>query len=415
MSSRVKMHIKDLGKVITGHTPPTKERRFYGDKYVFIKPTDIDENSRFVQQVEEKLSDEGYNKFKNAILPPMTPCMVTIGSLGKKMCITNDWSFTNQAINALLVNEKHNSMYVYYLFRTLLPTVKFLSNGTASGRENVSKSSFEQIEISIPNRIEQDKIAFFLSSYDDLIENNNRRIAILEEMVQRLYREWFVHFRFPGHEIVNMVESELGMIPEGWNVIRIENCCSILRRGISPEYNDNAVGIVINQKCIRDFSVNLQLARNQEKAFSSELQVQSGDVLINSTGVGTLGRVAQIYEHPQNCTVDSHVTLLRPHTDIAYYIGSYFRERQEAIMDMGVGSTGQTELSRDKIKEMQIIIPDEHITNKYEAYISKLMTLKTKLQKTTLSLQKNRDLLLPRLISGDIDVSGIDIQVSNAN
>lgn len=88
-------------------------------------------------------------------------------------------------------------------------------------REAITKEMLEVFEVELPSRTVQDRIASILSAYDDLIENNARRIAILEESAQRLYREWFVHFRFPGHEKVKMVDSEIGLIPKGWNVTTV--------------------------------------------------------------------------------------------------------------------------------------------------------------------------------------------------
>lgn len=316
-------------------------------------------------------------------------------------CHITNLSIIFDELNECIANE----YYLLYYFRK--HNLRELDSGSAQSQ--ITIGDLENYVIEIPQLQTQRRIVKVLSAYDNLIENNNRRIATLEEMAQRLYREWFVHFRFPGHENVELVDSELGMIPEGWRVSDVEDNCSVLRRGMSPVYNDNAAGIVINQKCIRDFSINLKLARNQEKTFPAELQVQNGDVLINSTGVGTLGRVAQMYENVPNCTIDSHITLLRPDSSISYYVGSYFREKQAAIMDMGVGSTGQTELNRDKIKVLSLLLPDHDTVCQYEEYVGNLMSLKTQLQKKNMILRKTRDHLLPRLISGDIDVSKIEI------
>ena len=90
----------------------------------------------------------------------------------------------------------------------------------------------------------QRKIAAILSAYDDLIENNNRRIKLLEEMAQRIYREWFVDFRYPGHESVPLVESELGPIPEGWKVAALSSLTEVITRGVSPKYADTS-----DQRC----------------------------------------------------------------------------------------------------------------------------------------------------------------------
>ena len=210
------VRIGDLGKVITGHTPPTKDRDCYGDAYPLLKPTDMRLEERYSPPTEESVSEKWVALKHKTLIPRHATCVVTIGTIGK-ICITSRPCFTNQAVNAVIPDTSlYDEMYVYYLLRTIVPHVKHLSSGTASGRENVSKSAFSNIEVSVPEKQIQRKIASILSAYDDLIENNIRRIAILEEMAQAIYREWFVNFRFPGHESVKLVDSSLGKIPDGW-------------------------------------------------------------------------------------------------------------------------------------------------------------------------------------------------------
>ncbi len=213
-----KCKIKDLGTILTGNTPPTSQRTYYGNLYPLIKPTDMKIDGRYIGYTEESLSEEGYKLFENKLLPKNTPCVVTIGTIGK-LCLTKEPSFCNQAVNCIIVDQRfHDPMYIFYLMKISIPKVKFLSSGTASGRENVSKSAFEGIEVEVPLLPIQRKIALILSNYDDLIENNTRRIEILEETAKLVYEECFVKFRFPGHENVRMVPSESGEIPEGWKV-----------------------------------------------------------------------------------------------------------------------------------------------------------------------------------------------------
>ena len=112
--------------------------------------------------------------------------------------------------------EVLSTKFLYYLLRPQLERLQTLSTGAAT--KFLTLTILKSIEVSIPEIETQHRIASILSAYDDLIENNTRRIAILEEMARRIYEEWFVRFRFPGHEQVKMVESELGLIPDGWKV-----------------------------------------------------------------------------------------------------------------------------------------------------------------------------------------------------
>lgn len=185
------------------------------------------EGQRYVPITEEYYSELAYQKYRKSLLPVNTPCVVTIGSLGKKMCLTDEPSFTNQAVNAVIPNENFDGEFLYYCLRTRLPYVKQLDSGTTSGRENVSKSSFSNIVIEAPSLAIQKRIASILSAYDNLIENNNKRIKILEQMAESLYKEWFVRFRFPGHETTPIKNG----IPKGWKIEKIKNCVKRLPFG----------------------------------------------------------------------------------------------------------------------------------------------------------------------------------------
>ena len=269
--------------------------------------------------------------------------------------------------------------------------------------EHMRLGDIPSLEIDIPPLHVQRKIAGILSAYDDLIENNQRRIKILEKMARSLYREWFVHFRFPGHDKVKMVPSSLGSIPQGWELKKLADLTAFLGRGISPKYDDDGDSIVINQKCIRDQCLSLDQARRQTKPIPPDKCVRFGDVLINSTGVGTLGRVAQVYEDMERCTVDSHVSIVRPNTDTDVdFFGCMLLLKQETFEHLGVGATGQTELGRTAIGEVEIPIPPASFLKRFGALIRPTRTAVITLTKQCENLRRTRNLLLPRLLSGMI-------------
>ena len=217
--------ISELGKVITGKTPSSKNPEFFGDIYPFITPTDM-EFDHIRIKTERFLSEQGRIKQSNLLLPKNSICFTCIGATIGKICMTKSESFTNQQINSLVVDHKKNSPYfIYSLLRTLRYEIISIAGGSAI--PIVNKTAFSKISISVPPLPTQQKIAGILSAYDDLIENNTRRIEILEEMARMLYREWFVKFRFPGHEAIQFVESELGLIPEGWEVKKLGDITEI--------------------------------------------------------------------------------------------------------------------------------------------------------------------------------------------
>ena len=239
--------IGELGKVVTGKTPTSIRPDLFGAIYPFLTPTDIDGHARYVQP-SRFLSEAGRISQPRLLLPRNAVCVVCIGATIGKTCIARVPSFTNQQINAVVVNEAvHDSFFVYHVLTKLRDDLRLMAGGAAT--PIINKSAFSDIEINVPPLPIQHRIAGILSAYDDLIENSQRRIKILEEMARRLYREWFVYFRFPGHEGCRLVQSSLGEIPEGWEVRKLRDVCR-LTMGQSPKsetYNELGNGMAFHQ------------------------------------------------------------------------------------------------------------------------------------------------------------------------
>jgi type I restriction enzyme S subunit len=199
-----------------------------------------------------------------------------------------------------------------------------------------------------------------------------------------------------------------GWIPKGWEIVELADVTTELRRGISPKYLEEGGIQVINQKCIRNHEVNFTLCRrnNPEIRKVTGRELLLGDLLVNSTGVGTLGRMAQVNSLPEPTVVDSHVTVVRP--DIAkcpaHTFGQLMLAIERRVEALGEGSTGQTELSRKILSEQKVILPPIAIASRIEetfkSYAEKQVS--NSIQITT--LEKLRDTLLPKLISGELTI-----------
>lgn len=163
--------------------------------------------------------------------------------------------------------------------------------------------------------------------------------------------------------------------------------------------------MVINQKCIRNRRLDLSPARRQSKVFKPDRQIQVGDVLVNSTGEGTLGRVSQVFVPIPNCTVDSHVTIVRPSPEISRFVfGQMMMLLDSVFPAMGRGATNQKELGRDQIGEMMFLLPPRKISKEFDTLVEPLYLSVHRLQEQNQKLRAARDLLLPRLMNGEIEV-----------
>ncbi|MGE5452194.1 MAG: restriction endonuclease subunit S [Acidobacteriota bacterium] len=397
------IRIGDIGRVMTGDTPPKSQPDYYGSAFPFIKPTDMKVGQRYTLICDEGYSDVAYEKYEKKLIPEGATAVVTIGSIGQKLTLTHTPCFVNQAVNAVIPDsEKFDPKFVFYLLKHNLKLVKQADTGASSGRENVSKSNFSSLQVyATLDKHEQVRIGQALDSFDSAIENNQRRIELLEESARLLYRSWFVGFRFPGAKDLKSISG----VPTEWDMGSVEGLAATVNRGITPRYDDSATGLVINQKCIRGGRLNLEPARRQSKEVKEERLLRVGDVLINSTGAGTLGRVAQVRAPLLDCTVDTHVTIVRPRDPkTAAYLGVALLEKEALLSTMGVGSTNQLELLRADISALPLVIPPEEVQSAFHELVWPMFTQAESLALANERLREARDALLPKLMSGALAV-----------
>jgi len=294
----------------------------------------------------------------------------------------------------------------------------------------VSISQQHDFRLRLPKIEAQRAVSYVLGALDDKIDLNRRMNDTLKAMARALFQDWFVDFgpvraRIEGREpylrpgTCQIFPSRMhDDVPEGW---RHENLISIsaeLRRGISPSYTEDGGVSVLNQKCVRDHAITRKHARRHDRnkrSVDSRL-VQVGDVLVNSTGVGTLGRVAQVWSLPEPTIVDSHVTIVRANREhvTPLYLGLLLTGREEEIEALGEGSTGQTELGRARLGSLQVLVPSAPVLDAFEEIVGPLVERSEQNDAESETLANLRDILLPKLISGDLRVRDAERLVGEA-
>jgi type I restriction enzyme S subunit len=311
-----------------------------------------------------------------------------------------------KALHRIRAKKNVSSVFLYYALLNKGIQGEYDAYFTGAAIKHLTGEKLAKIKVLLPPLIIQQKIAAILSAYDDLIENNLKRIKLLEEMAQITYEEWFVRLKFPGHETTPL-DSTTGL-PVGWKKEKLGNLTSYINRGVSPDYVENDGCYVINQKCIRNHYVNLEEARLTSKAkrIPDDKLINKLDILINSTGTGTLGRVAQIFSTPGFTTVDTHVTIVRASTPIfALYLGRALEHIESFIENLGKGATNQQELSRTDLAELvNVLVPTKDLLIKYDEFSSPIYESISMYQSQNQLLKEARDILLPRLMTGMIDV-----------
>ena len=379
--------IGELGIIITGNTPPRSNPKLYGNYTPFIKATDISETEKYTYHPEEYYSEEGYNKYIKSLIPKGSTCVVTIGSIGKKMTMAHCDLFINQAMNAIIPNENFDNEYVYYAVKNILPNIKMLDSGTASGRENVSKSAFSKMQILIEyNIITQRRIAEILSRYDSLIENYQKQIKLLEESAQRLYKEWFVDLRFPGHENTKIVDG----VPEGWEKKCVDDIYQI-------KYGKNLSTKLVTVK--GNYPV---YGANGIIGYYSKSNCHEQVVLITSRGNGS-GDVSMTFHKESFITNNSFIVTPLEKYSYCKLAFTYHFLKHANFYSVRTGAA-QPQLTNQSIHTVDVLLPMQQLIEAYCKLISPSIELIMELKESMLYIVEVRDRLLPKLMGGEIEV-----------
>ena len=258
------------------------------------------------------------------------------------------------------------------------------------------------MKIFLPSLLIQQKIASILSTYDTLIENNNRRIRLLEQMAENLYKEWFVRFRFPGHE---KVEMENGL-PKGWKSTKLIEECQTSSGGTpsrskSEYYINGTIPWIKTGELQDNILINTEEYITEDAVKHSSAKIfPKGTLLMAMYGVniGKLG-ISEI-----EATCNQACCVFTPkQIDYKYYLYHYFKSIREYLLSISFGAAQQN-LSQELIKAIKVIFPNESINTNFVRKIEPLYKKISFLQKQNTLLTRQRDLLLPRLMSGKLEV-----------
>lgn len=374
--------IGELGIIITGNTPPRSNPKLYGNYTPFIKATDISETEKYTYHPEEYYSEEGYNKYIKSLIPKGSTCVVTIGSIGKKMTMAHCDLFINQAMNAIIPNENFDNEYVYYAVKNILPNIKMLDSGTASGRENVSKSAFSKMQILIEdNIITQRRIAEILSHYDSLIENYQKQIKLLEESAQRLYKEWFVDLRFPGHENTKIVDG----VPEGWKKMCLKEVSHILTGKKDANFGDVGGEYLF-------FTCAKEPIRASSYSFDCDAVILAGNGDFN----------VKLYRGKFEAYQRTYV--FSPFNSINLFL--LFYSVNNSMQQLFMGASGSTIkfLTKQMLEQISILSPSSKIATQFYEVCDRNQKKVEILKRQIDILIEARDRLLPKLMGGEIEV-----------
>jgi type I restriction enzyme S subunit len=307
-------------------------------------------------------------------------------------CPDRFWPSDNTLV-AFPASDEFDTKFLFYL----LHNTKLSRYAGGAAQPLVTQTVLKQVEVEVPPLPTQRRIASILSAYDELIENNQRRIKILEEMARSLYREWFAHFRFPGHDKVNMVPSPLGPIPQGWEVKKLGELATVTM-GLSPKgdtYNDEEDGTPLVNGPVEFGDRFTKRAKwtTEPTKFCKEgdlvvcVRGSTTGKYVKSDGVYCLGRGVCGISSKYQCFID----LL-------------FENELPTLLGQTSGSTFPS-WTGPQLKSHPLLSPPPEVLARFDGFVKPMSAAVLKYSRQIQNLRRTRDLLLPRLLSGQVDIS----------
>jgi len=399
-----KVHrLDELGFVGRGRSRhrPRNDPSLYGGSHPFVQTADIKSANLKLREFTQTYNETGLAQSK--MWAPGTLCITIAANIAETAVLAISACFPDSIIGFIADPEKSDAIFIKYYIDLIKLRMQQVSHGTT--QDNLSLDKLLRFDFVVPKAPVQQKIASILSAYDDLIENNFRRIKILEEMAQTIYREWFVKFRFPGHEKVKMVDSPLGKIPEGWKVSTLGNESKNFDRMRKPL-----------SKMEREKRPGPYPYYGAAKVFDhiDDFIFDGIYLLIAEDGsVVTPDRKPVLQYVSKKFWANNHTHVLQGKEPIS----TEFLHLGLSQVEISGYITGaaQPKITQENLNRIPILVPSSDLLTNFNEIAQLIYRSIVVTGGKNKVLRQTRDLLLPKLISGELDVSELDIKQVRGN
>jgi type I restriction enzyme, S subunit len=374
--------LDQLGCVSRGKSKhrPRDAVHLYNGPYPFIQTGDVKHAGLYLNEYTQTYSEDGLAQSK--LWPVGTLCITIAANIADTSILGIEACFPDSVIGFIPDEKKTDARFIKYLFDAKLK-LQYRQFTQGAAQDNLSQKKLLSKKLLIPPLIDQKEIADFISKYDDFIENNQRRIQLLEESAQLLYKEWFIYFRFPGHEHVKIINN----VPDGWKKTEIGKVTDIKK------------GKNITKETALDGEIPVVAGGLKPAYYHKEYNVKGPVITVSASGANA-GYV-NIYNMNIWASDCSYINYeIDKNIFFRYNQLKYF---QDAIFGMQHGAAQPHVYPKD-IARLEVLEPTEKIKKEYNRYVEKQYEFIKILNKKNIQLAKARDLLLPRLMNGDIAV-----------
>ena len=401
--------LDEIGTVSRGRSRhrPRDAAFLYGGPYPFVQTGDVKKADLYLRDYEQTYSEAGLQQSK--LWPVGTLCITIAANIAETTILDIEACFPDSVIGFIANRKKADTRYVKYLFDAVLK-MRFRTFTQGAAQDNLSQAKLLSIRFPVPEPIIQRKIADTLSAYDDLIENNRQRIALLEEAARLLYRQWFVHFRFPGHEHVKIING----LPEGWKRRRVSDLADVFRGKSyrSSELVDSNGQPFVNLKCIERFGgfrvSGLKWFRGEHKdhhlAAPGDVVIAVTDMTRNAMIVAQAARIPKTVGDNAIYSMDLVKAVPKRQVELEWLYGLLrFSQFSLVVREEATGAT-VLHLKPKHIENWAGVVPPHALRRLFSDYYSAILQQADNLELQIVQCEMARDLLLPRLMNAEIGV-----------
>lgn len=398
--------LDQLGSVSRGRSKhrPRDDESLYGGIYPFIQTADVKRSNFYITEYSQTYNERGLAQSK--LWRAGTLCFTIAANIADSAILGIDACFPDSIMGFIPYEGVSDVRFVKYCFDVLQQQCKQISQGAT--QDNLSWEKLSTIKFPAPDYKTQQKIADILSAYDNLIENNQKQIKLLEEAAQRLYKQWFIDLRYPGHETTPIVDG----LPKGWRKVTLGSALSKITTGLNPRKNfvlGQGKNFYVTIKNMGDNNIYLddKCDRVNDEALekiNKRSDLKTGDILFS--GIGTIGRVYLIDIPTNNWNVSESVFTMRVNECVSkeFLYLMLLSDDVQSYCDLHAHGVAQRGIRMADLKEYKFVLPENKIIDSFTTMVEPIIEKTQILRKSINYAAESRDRLLPKLMNGELEV-----------
>ena len=413
MAEWLKTSLIDIVELIGGGTPKTSKAEYWGGNINWLSVKDFNNENRYVYSTEKNITEEGLNNSSTKLLRKDDIIISARGTVGELAMIPFPMAF-NQSCYGIRAKDGINSTFLYYLIKHSVRKLKAMTHGSVF--DTITRDTFANIEVAIPDIETQQRVAKMLADIDDKVENNQRINNNLEQQAVLLFKKWFIEF---DNSSKNMLETRFGLVPESFKLLKngelplvvtdyVANGSFASLKANVTLYQEPNYAYFIRNTDLKSGTFEVFVDEHSYN-FLSKSTLYGGEIIISN--VGDVGSVFLCPKLDKPMTLGNNIIMLRPEQEnLRYYLYIWFKWLYGQSLIQGIkGGSAQPKFNKTDFKNLPIFLPPDDLLEQFHQIVKPMFELIDENNTENQALTRTQDTILPRLMSGELDVSDIEI------